>query len=103
MEIVGIQLQNLSRRLKDQNIKIELTEEGRHFLVKGGYDPNFGARPLKRSIQKELENPLARLILQGAVGEGQEVLVDYDASKNGLTFSPLELKSEKEVAATLGV
>ena len=102
-EIVGIQLQNLSRRLKDQNIRIELTEEGRQFLVQVGYDPSFGARPLKRSIQKELENPLARLILQGAVEEGQEVLVDYDASKNGLTFSPLELKSEKEVAATLGV
>ncbi len=93
-EIVGIQLQNLSRRLKDQNIKIELTEAGRQFLVKVGYDPNFGARPLKRSIQKELENPLARLILQGAVEEGQEVLVDYDASKNGLTFSPLEKESE---------
>ena len=102
-EIVGIQLQNLSRRLKDQNIRIELTEEGRQFLVQVGYDPSFGARPLKRSIQKELENPLARLILQGAVEAGQEVLVDYDASKNGLTFSPLELKSEKEVAATLGV
>ena len=83
-EIVGIQLQNLNRRLKDQNIRIELTEEGRQFLVKVGYDPNFGARPLKRSIQKELENPLARLILQGAVEEGQEVLVDYDASKNGI-------------------
>ncbi len=102
-EIVGIQLQNLSRRLKDQNIKIELTEAGRQFLVKVGYDPNFGARPLKRSIQKELENPLARLILQGAVEEGQEVLVDYDASKNGLTFTPLEVRSEKEVEATVAV
>jgi ATP-dependent Clp protease ATP-binding subunit ClpB len=97
MGIVGIQLENLGHRLKDRNIQIEVTPEGREFLVRVGYDPNYGARPLKRSIQKELENPLGRLILQGTVEEGGEVLVDYDISKNGLTFTPREVRAEKEV------
>ncbi len=102
-EIVGIQLENLRHRLKDRNIQIEVTPEGREFLVRVGYDPNYGARPLKRSIQKELENPLSRLILQGTVEEGGEVLVDYDTSKNGLTFTPREGVAEKEVEVTVGV
>jgi ATP-dependent Clp protease ATP-binding subunit ClpB len=102
-EILGIQLQNLRHRLKDQNIQIEVSPEGREFLVRVGYDPSYGARPLKRSIQKELENPLGRLILQGTVEEGGEVLVDYDPSKNGLTFTSREAVAEKEVEVTVGV
>ena len=102
-EIVGIQLENLGHRLKDRNIQIEVTPEGRAFLVRVGYDPNYGARPLKRSIQKELENPLSRLILQGTVEDGGEVLVDYDTSKNRLTFTPQAAVAEKEVEVTVGV
>ena len=102
-EIVEIQIQNLVHRLADRNIQIEVTPEGREFLVRVGYDPNYGARPLKRSIQKELENPLGRLILQGTVEDGGGVLVDYDSSKDGLTFTPKAAAAEKEVEATVGV
>ena len=102
-EIVEIQLQLLRHRLADRNIQIEVTPEGREFLVRVGYDPNYGARPLKRSIQKELENPLGRLILQGTVEDGGGVLVDFDASKKGLTFTPRSAVAEKEVEVTVGV
>ena len=62
---------------------------GRH-LVRTGYDPTYGARPLKRAIQKEVETQLARLILKGEVRDGQTVLVDYDAQLSALQFSPVE-------------
>ncbi|MDO9573602.1 MAG: ATP-dependent chaperone ClpB [Candidatus Contubernalis sp.] len=76
VQIVEIQLERLSRRLKDQNIEIDLTSQAKVFLADTGYDPLFGARPLKRAIQKELENPLAKGILAGDYREGSRILVD---------------------------
>ena len=87
-QIVEIQLERLRARLADRHIGIELTDAARTFLVRTGYDPNYGARPLKRAIQKEIETPLARLILQGKVHDGQTVLVDPDAARGALTFTP---------------
>ncbi|UNC92737.1 ATP-dependent chaperone ClpB [Candidatus Contubernalis alkaliaceticus] len=81
VHIVDIQLERLSRRLRDQNIEIELTFEAKEFLADTGYDPLFGARPLKRAIQKELENPLAKGILAGDYQEGSRVLVDRKDSR----------------------
>ena len=97
MEIVGIQLGNLRARLKDQNIDMELTEEARQFLVQSGYDPHYGARPLKRSIQKELENPLGRLLLEGTVSDGDLIVVDFDAATGQLTITPQEVEVEQEL------
>jgi ATP-dependent Clp protease ATP-binding subunit ClpB len=56
-------------------------------LAAVGYDPSYGARPLKRAIQKELETPLGRLLLKGEVKDGQTVTVDYDRASGGLKFS----------------
>ena len=56
-------------------------------LVQTGYDPSYGARPLKRAIQREIENPLGRMILEGKVRDGQTVVVDYDAGRGQLTFT----------------
>ena len=53
-----------------------------------GYDPSYGARPLKRAIQKEVENNLGRLLLEGKVKDGQTVVVDYDVKKGQVTFTP---------------
>src|SRR5262245_11920701 len=78
-QIVDIQLDNLRRRLEDKHIYIELTEAAKTHLVRSGYDPNYGARPLKRAVQKEIETPLARLMLKGEVRDGQKVVVEYDA------------------------
>src|SRR5436305_5352217 len=75
-QIVEIQLGRLRARLADRHIALELTDAARLNLVRSGYDPNYGARPLKRAIQKKIETPLGRLLLQGTVHDGQTVKVD---------------------------
>jgi ATP-dependent Clp protease ATP-binding subunit ClpB len=81
-QIVEIQLAGLRRRLADRHIEIELTDRARTHLVRAGYDPVYGARPLKRAIQREIETPMARMILAGEVRDGQHLFVDLDASGN---------------------
>jgi ATP-dependent Clp protease ATP-binding subunit ClpB len=88
--IVEIQLGYLRTRLAERHIQIELTDAAREYLVRIGYDPTYGARPLKRAIQKEVETPLARLILTGEVRDGQTVSVDYDPSRKALQFNAVE-------------
>ena len=86
-EIVTIQLGRLRQRLAERNIKLELTDAAKTHMVRTGYDPSYGARPLKRAIQREVENPLARLILEGKVRDGQTVVGDYDAAKGSMMFT----------------
>ena len=92
-QIVEIQLERLRTRLAERHISIELTDAARTHLVRVGYDATYGARPLKRAIQKEVETPLARLILKGEVRDGQTVAIDYDPASRALTF-----KTKKGVA-----
>ena len=87
-QIVDIQLQRLVARLAERRITLELTGAAKTHLVRTGHDPNYGARPLKRAIQKELETTLGRHILQGQIRDGQTVVVDFDSGKNELTLSP---------------
>ncbi|HEY2868115.1 MAG TPA: ATP-dependent chaperone ClpB [Gaiellales bacterium] len=75
-EIVELQAGGLRSRLAGRRIELELTDDARRVLVDHGYDPAYGARPLKRTVQRELENPLAMMVLQGEVGEGDTVVVD---------------------------
>jgi len=72
--IVDIQLERVRRRLEDQHITLELSDAARSLLAREGFDPTYGARPLKRAIQKHVENPLAMEILRGSFGEGARVL-----------------------------
>lgn len=83
-EIVEIQLQSLRARLAEKRITLILTETAKDYLAERGYDPVFGARPLKRVISRELETPLAVKILAGEVKEGDAVVVD--AGPTGLVF-----------------
>ena len=85
-QIVEIQLGHLRRRLEDRRISIELSEPAKEHLVGVGYDPVYGARPLKRAIQRELETPLAREILKGGIRDGQHVRVDLEGG--ALVFEP---------------
>ena len=87
--IVEIQLGNLRGRLAERNIGVTLTDAAKTFLVTSGYDPSYGARPLKRAIQKEVETPLARLLLKGDVRDGMSVEVDYDSGRDALAFRPV--------------
>jgi len=77
-QIVDIQLNGLRKRLADRHIDLELTDRARGHLVRSGYDPAYGARPLKRAIQREIETPIARRILGGEVRDGQHIVVDLD-------------------------
>jgi ATP-dependent Clp protease ATP-binding subunit ClpB len=86
MQIVDIQLGRLRSRLAERHITLELDAAAREHLVRVGHDPAYGARPLKRTIQREIENPLARLLLEGKVRDGQHVLVTLDAKAGTLKF-----------------
>jgi ATP-dependent Clp protease ATP-binding subunit ClpB len=81
---VDIQLHILNRRLEERKIFLVPTEAGRDWLARTGYDPVYGARPLKRLIQRDIENPLALKILQGEFIDGDRIVVD--ANDDGLTF-----------------
>ncbi|MGE7139204.1 ATP-dependent chaperone ClpB [Luteibacter sp. NPDC031894] len=83
--IARIQLDYLARRLADRQLSLDLTEKALDLLGSAGFDPVYGARPLKRAIQQQLENPLAQRILQGAFSPGQTIRVDSDG--NHLTFT----------------
>ncbi|HEY1861746.1 MAG TPA: ATP-dependent chaperone ClpB, partial [Gemmataceae bacterium] len=84
--IVEIQLGRVRKRLAERHIELELTDAAKTHLVEVGYDPAYGARPLKRAIQREIETPLSRLILQGDIRDGKRVTVDYDRHAGKLTF-----------------
>ncbi len=84
--IVEIQLGRLRKRLEERHVRLELSDAARAHLVRVGHDPAYGARPLKRTIQKELETALGRMLLKGEVRDGQEVFVDYDPQRQGLMF-----------------
>jgi ATP-dependent Clp protease ATP-binding subunit ClpB len=85
-KIVDIQLVGLRARLAERHIELQLTEAARTRLVREGYDPVYGARPLKRAIQREIETPLARRILAGEIRDGQTIHVDADNKGSGLIF-----------------
>jgi ATP-dependent Clp protease ATP-binding subunit ClpB len=88
MRIVDIQLERVSSRLAERNIRLKLTDAARRQLVRAGFDPSYGARPLKRAIQKQVETPVGRLLLKGTIRDGQTVLVDAPSSGGELTFTP---------------
>jgi len=85
--IVDIQLKDLQKRLADRKITIELTPEAKKVLAERGYDPVFGARPLKRTIQRMVENPLALEILAGKFKEGDQIVVDLSRDRETFAFS----------------
>jgi ATP-dependent Clp protease ATP-binding subunit ClpB len=90
-QIVEIQLNGLRKRLDERHIRLTLTEAALTHLVATGYDPIYGARPLKRAIQKQVETRLGRLIIAGKIHDGQEVVVGLDAGGNELTFESAAL------------
>jgi len=93
--IVDIQIKGLLKRLEDRKIHVELSEAAKAFLVSEGYDPMYGARPLKRTIQRRVLDPLAMRVLEGEFHEGDRVTVDV--GENGLTFvnEKSKVKSQK--------
>jgi ATP-dependent Clp protease ATP-binding subunit ClpB len=83
--IVEIQLRRLEALLEERKIALDITDAAKRWLAEAGYDPVYGARPLKRTIQKSLQDPLARMILEGRIGDGDTVTVD--AGESGLLIN----------------
>ncbi len=93
-KIIDIELKSLFNRITGLGYGIELTDEAKEFIAEKGFDSNFGARPLKRAIQKYLEDPIAEEILKGEVAEGQTLLVNYDKEKKEILVNSLKEKSK---------
>ncbi len=91
--IIDLQLAHLLKRLGERQIKLKLTAAAKTLLFKEGYDPVYGARPMKRAIQKLIQDPLALKILDGAVKAGQTVKVDADAKSGEMKFAPESAKA----------
>jgi ATP-dependent Clp protease ATP-binding subunit ClpB len=86
-KIVDLQVEILKARLKEKNLEIALTDAAKEYIAREGFDPAYGARPLRRTIEREIQNPLALRLLEGDFPEGSTVEVDVDPASGGLKFS----------------
>ncbi len=98
VKIIELRLEDVRRLLADRKISLELTDAAKDLLFTQGYDPNFGARPLKRAIQKLIQDPLALKILDGEVLHGDHIVVDADKKAGKMTFKVSERVGEKAPA-----
>ncbi|MBN1954597.1 MAG: AAA family ATPase [Anaerolineae bacterium] len=87
--IVDLQMKEIAERLQEQGLRVELADAARKWLANEGYDPQFGARPLRRALQRYVESPLSIQLLRGDFASGDHVLVD--AGESGLTFTRMEV------------
>ncbi|HUR96286.1 MAG TPA: AAA family ATPase, partial [Gemmatimonadales bacterium] len=95
-EIVDLLLDDLSRRLVEHDLRLDVTPGARTLIAREGHDPAYGARPLRRAIQRLVENPLAKALLQGRFAAGKTIRVDADSTSGTLVFS----NGEQTVVAT---
>ena len=98
VQIVGLMVRDVQNRIAERGITFELTADAGYWLAQEGFDPVYGARPLRRAIQRQLENPLAKMVLSGKVEPGSHVLVD--SGPDGLVLTRQELPSEGEHKAS---
>jgi ATP-dependent Clp protease ATP-binding subunit ClpC len=87
LDIVDLQMKEVSARLEEHGLNVELTAEAREWLAKVGFDPSFGARPLKRALQKHVESPLSIALLGGEFTTGDTVIVGLDREKQEISFT----------------
>ncbi len=99
-KILDIQLKALGERLFEQNLVLSVTKKAREFFIQNGYDPNFGARPMRRLIQNEIEEKLAVLILQGRTEKDKKIVVDLERNKITVKFE-CEKKAKKKLNTTV--
>jgi ATP-dependent Clp protease ATP-binding subunit ClpB len=98
VKIIDLRLEDVRRLLAERKISIELTDAAKELLFAEGFDPNFGARPLKRAIQKLIQDPLALKILDGEILHGDHVIVDADKRAGKMVFTVSKRVGEKEPA-----
>jgi ATP-dependent Clp protease ATP-binding subunit ClpC len=99
-QIVDLQMMEIQHRLSEHGLKVKLTETARNWLAEEGYDPAFGARPLRRALQKHVESPLSIKLLKGEYQEGDTVIVDFNETDDRIEFlrpnasEPIEVEQE---------
>jgi len=96
--IVGLLLKNVEKLLAERQITLELTPAANELLLSEGYDPSYGARPLRRTIQRMIQDPLALQILEGAILPGDHVRVDRDGKKDVMRFERVQPKKPAAAA-----
>jgi ATP-dependent Clp protease ATP-binding subunit ClpC len=94
-KIIDIELNHLIKRMEELNYKIKVGEDAKDFIAEKGYDSNYGARPLKRAIQKYLEDPLAEEIIKSKLSEGDSIEVGFDKEKSEITINITRAKKKK--------
>jgi ATP-dependent Clp protease ATP-binding subunit ClpC len=95
-KIIDIELKGLYDRVEGLGYKLELSNEAKDFIASKGYDIQYGARPLKRAIQKYLEDEMAEVIIQASVSEGDIIKVDFDSKEEKIITEIVELSKEKD-------
>ncbi len=95
-QIIELELEGLYQRVERIGYIVKISKEAKDFIVTKGFDSQFGARPLKRAIQKYLEDPLAEEIIKAGVSEGDIVNVDYDKAKDDIKIKVTKSKSSKK-------
>lgn len=100
--IIEVQLGRLQAMLADRKITLVLTEDAKELLASEGFDPTYGARPLKRALQNLIQNPLALKLLDGSIRDGQTVQVDVNETGDAFTFTPVTSAATASVEATAG-
>jgi ATP-dependent Clp protease ATP-binding subunit ClpB len=98
-QIIDLELAKVMRLLEERRVRIELTPAARERLVRDGYDPAYGARPLRRTVQRLIQDPLAMRILDGSVLPGSLVRVDIDPNSDTMRFEPVAQPTAQETAA----
>jgi ATP-dependent Clp protease ATP-binding subunit ClpC len=87
MKIVDLEIEKVTSRLAAKSITVELDETAKAFLIAEGYDPTYGARPMRRAVERHLEDPLAEHLLRGNIKEGDTVTVSKPETEKALTFA----------------
>ena len=100
---MDLQLTRVEQLLADRKMALRVTDAAKELIAEEGYDPAYGARPLKRSIQRLVQNPLAIRILEGEFDEGDTVVVDRDPGAAQLSFRGAGREAPREEPATAGV
>ena len=90
LKIIEILLKDLYKRLSAQNIEFEITDEAREFILEKGYNPEHGARPLRRAIQKYLEDPLSEKLLNGEIVRSDQLKITAEPGAQALTFASVK-------------
>lgn len=92
--MIDLLLEDVQKRLSEREIILKLTDAAKAWLIKEGYEPSYGARPLRRAIQHHIENPLSKRILDGDFKEGDKISADYGA--DGLFFKKRKSRASKK-------